>query len=89
MATNDKKDEKSEFLSPGGSGVSREVGQKFKHYKNAEAPHLGSLPLGGQKFPDKNWTMIRIFGIYVLRISGNAEGSRNPWVMKFHGRLGC
>ena len=21
--------------------------------------------------------------------SGNAEGSRNPWVRKFHGRLGC
>ena len=21
--------------------------------------------------------------------SGNAEGSRNPWVIKFHGRLGC
>ena len=19
----------------------------------------------------------------------NAEGSRNPWVIKFHGRLGC
>ena len=22
-------------------------------------------------------------------ISGNAEGSRNPWVIKLHGRLGC
>ena len=21
--------------------------------------------------------------------SGNTEGSRNPWVIKFHGRLGC
>ena len=21
--------------------------------------------------------------------SGNAEGSRNPWVIKSHGRLGC
>ena len=23
------------------------------------------------------------------QMSGNAEGSRNSWVMKFHGRLGC
>ena len=23
------------------------------------------------------------------RKSGDAEGSRNPWVTKFHGRLGC
>ena len=21
--------------------------------------------------------------------SGNSEGSRNPWVLKFHGSLGC
>ena len=24
-----------------------------------------------------------------IQYFGNAEGSRNPWVMKFHGRLGC
>ena len=57
MATKDKKnkkDKKSEFPSPGGSGVSREVGQKFKDCKNTDIPHLGSLPSGGQKFLDTN-----------------------------------
>ena len=52
MAIKDKKDDNSEFPSPGGSGVSREVGQKFKHCKNTEIPHLGSLPSGGQRSPD-------------------------------------
>ena len=25
----------------------------------------------------------------IVKCSGNAEGSRKPWVTKFHGRLGC
>ena len=27
-------------------------------------------------------------GILELQISGNAKQSRNPWIIKFHGRLG-
>ena len=46
------------FLSLGGLGASREVGQKFKYRKSTEIPHLGSLPSGGQNLPDKNWTTI-------------------------------
>ena len=46
MATKDKNDQKkSEFPSPGGSGVSRELGQILKHCKklnlNTGNPHLG------------------------------------------------
>ena len=31
---------------------------KFKHCKDTEIPHLGSLPSGGQKFLGKNRTII-------------------------------
>ena len=43
MATKDKKDKISEFSSPGASGVSREVGQNFKHCKNAEILKVARL----------------------------------------------
>ena len=41
------------------------------------------------------WFFVPYFGVKKLPFpitqerSGNAEGSRNPWVIKFHGRLGC
>ena len=54
---------------PGRLGRFSVGGKKFKHSKNTEIPHLRSLPSGGQKFRDKNWTIFRIFGIYVLFLS--------------------
>ena len=65
MATKDKKDKNSDLSSPGGSGVSR---NKNSNIVKTQIPHLGSSLSGGQKFPDKNWLIIRIFGIYVLRM---------------------
>ena len=43
------------------------TGTQFKHCESVWNPHLGSLPAGGQNFLDKNWTTLRIFGMYVLR----------------------
>ena len=60
MATKDKKDKKSEFPSSGGSGVSREVGQKFKHCKNAEIPRFGSA-FGRTKLPGQKLDNNSIF----------------------------
>ena len=57
----------------------------------AERTHFWRVPIKlAQPFPApelraKNFTCPRIFLIF----SGNAEGSRNPWVMKCHRRLGC
>ena len=45
------------------------MGQKFKHCKNTENPTPREFAFGRTKIPpDKNWTIIRIFGIYVLRM---------------------
>ena len=39
----------------------------------------------------ENLEILEILEIHssIEKPSGNAEGSRNPWVIKFHGRLGC
>ena len=41
---------------------------KVTKIQTLKIPHFGSLPSGGPKFPDKNWTILRIFGMYVLKI---------------------
>ena len=53
MATKDTKNQKSEFPSPGGWEVSREVRQKFKHCitVSPKIAHLGSLPVGRTTIP--------------------------------------
>ena len=38
-----------------------------KHCKNAEIPHFGSLPSGGQTCLDKNWTKYEFSGFKSLR----------------------
>ena len=90
MATKDKKDKKIRISVPGGSGVSRELEQKFKRCKSAEIPHLGSLRSGGQKFPDKSWTMIHIFGSHILRMElhrPSAERSFRKKMRKFETKF--
>ena len=57
-ATKDKKDKNWNFRPREAREFLGSWDKKFKHCKNAEIPHLGSLPSGGQKFPDKKWTII-------------------------------
>ena len=78
MATKYKKDTKSEFPSPGGSGVSREVGQKFEHCKIALGVCLRSdqkfkHTSGGQEFSDKNLTIVRILELMRFKCCWSLE----------------
>ena len=44
------------------------LGDKNSNTVKTEIPQLGRLPSRGQEFLDEKWTIIRIFGTYVLRI---------------------
>ena len=73
MATNEKKDKKSESPSLGGSEASREVGQKFKDCKNTEIPHLGSLPIDPS--PLLVFVQLRFLGDFLVLCSSMIQVS--------------
>ena len=50
---------------------------------------LGFCPALAPGWPGITAGTTRARSFFWAKCSGNAEGSRNPWVIKFHGRLGC